>query len=80
MGRFAMNEQLFEDLKASILDLYDKVKSDHQKEKVSILEDVDFELELIHRDEINVNLHYSVINKTKIYKHKKILQNRKRNI
>ena len=49
-----MNEQLFEDFKSKYLDLYDKVKSDHQKEKVSILEDVDFELELIHRDEINV--------------------------
>jgi type I restriction enzyme R subunit len=51
----AMNEQLFEDYKSKYLDLYDKVKSDHQKEKVSILEDVDFELELIHRDEINVS-------------------------
>jgi type I restriction enzyme, R subunit len=50
-----MSEQLFEDFKSKYLDLYDKVKSDHQKEKVSILEDVDFELELIHRDEINVN-------------------------
>jgi type I restriction enzyme R subunit len=50
----AMNEQLFEDFKSKYLDLYDKVKNDHQKEKVSILEDVDFELELIHRDEINV--------------------------
>ena len=50
----AMNEQLFEDFKSKYLDLYDKVKSNHQKEKVSILEDVDFELELIHRDEINV--------------------------
>ncbi len=50
----AMNEQLFEDFKSKYLDLYDKVKTDHQKEKVSILEDVDFELELIHRDEINV--------------------------
>ncbi len=50
----AMAEQLFEDYKSKYLDLYDKVKSDHQKEKVSILEDVDFELELIHRDEINV--------------------------
>ncbi len=50
----AMGEQLFEDYKSKYLDLYDKVKSDHQKEKVSILEDVDFELELIHRDEINV--------------------------
>ena len=37
------------------VDLYDKVKSNHQKEKVSILEDVDFELELIDRDEINEN-------------------------
>lgn len=51
----AMVEQLFEDYKSKYLDLYDKVKSNHQKEKVSILEDVDFELELIHRDEINVN-------------------------
>ena len=50
----AMTEQQFEDYKSKYLDLYDKVKSDHQKEKVSILEDVDFELELIHRDEINV--------------------------
>jgi type I restriction enzyme R subunit len=49
-----MTEQLFEDFKSKYLDLYDKVKSDHKKEKVSILEDVDFELELIHRDEINV--------------------------
>ncbi len=49
-----MTEQQFEDFKSKYLDLYDKVKSDHQKEKVSILEDVDFELELIHRDEINV--------------------------
>lgn len=49
-----MNEQLFEEFKSKYLDLYDKVKSNHQKEKVFILEDVDFELELIHCDEINV--------------------------
>ncbi len=49
-----MNEQLFEDYKSKYLDLYDKVKDEHQVEKVSILEDVDFELELIHRDEVNV--------------------------
>ncbi len=49
-----MNEQLFEDYKSKYLDLYDKVKNEHQVEKVSILEDVDFELELIHRDEVNV--------------------------
>lgn len=49
-----MTEQSFEDYKSKYLDLYDKVKSDHKKEKSSILEDVDFELELIHRDVINV--------------------------
>ena len=49
-----MTEQQFEDFKSKYLDLHDKVKGNHQKEKVSILEDVDFELELIIRDEINV--------------------------
>jgi type I restriction enzyme, R subunit len=49
-----MTEQAFEDYKSKYLDLYDKVRNDHQKEKASILEDIDFELELIHRDEINV--------------------------
>ncbi len=50
----SMTEQQFEDYKSKYLDLHDKVKSEHSTEKVSILEDVDFELELIHRDEINV--------------------------
>ncbi len=49
-----IDEQKFEDYKSKYLDLHDKVKSEHQVEKDSILEDVDFELELIHRDEINV--------------------------
>jgi type I restriction enzyme, R subunit len=49
-----MTEQQFEDYKSKYLDLHEKVKTDTQKEKASILEDVDFELELIHRDEINV--------------------------
>ena len=51
----AMENQQFEDYKSKYLDLHDKVKSDTQKEKVSILDDVDFELELIHRDEVNVS-------------------------
>lgn len=49
-----MPEQQFEDYKSKYLDLYDKTKDGHEKEKVSILDDVDFELELIHRDDINV--------------------------
>jgi type I restriction enzyme R subunit len=51
----SMTEQLFNNYRSKYLDLWQKVKFDHQKEKVSILNDVDFELELIHRDEINVN-------------------------
>jgi len=51
----SMEEQTFEDFKSKYLDLYDRTKGSSQKEKVSILDDVDFELELIHRDEINVS-------------------------
>ncbi len=50
----SMTEQSFEDYKSKYLDLYDKTKGANAKEKVSILNDIDFELELIHRDEINV--------------------------
>ncbi|MDD3275544.1 MAG: hypothetical protein PHP93_00665, partial [Kiritimatiellales bacterium] len=50
----SMPEQTFEDYKSKYLDLHDKVKLACEKEKVSILNDIDFELELIHRDEINV--------------------------
>lgn len=49
-----MDEQTFENYKSKYLDLYDKVKQDHKKEKESILDDIDFEVELIHRDQINV--------------------------
>jgi len=49
-----MSEQQFENYKSKYLDLYEKVKTDNQAEKVSVLHEVDFELELIHRDEVNV--------------------------
>lgn len=51
----SINEQSFEDYKSKYLDLRDKVKREKAVEKVSILNDIDFELELIHRDEINVS-------------------------
>jgi len=49
-----IDEQEFEDYKGKYLDLYEKVKRETAKEKTSILDDIDFELELIHRDRINV--------------------------
>ena len=52
--QLAMTGQEFEDYKSKYLDLYDKVRTATNKEKVSILDDIDFEVELIHRDEINV--------------------------
>ncbi len=50
----SMEEQQFEDFKTKYLDIRDKVRQDNSKEKVSVLDDIDFEVELIHKDEINV--------------------------
>ena len=47
----SMSEQEFENFKSKYLDMIPPMEI---KEKVSILNDVDFELELIHKDEINV--------------------------
>ncbi len=50
-----MNEQQFADYRSKYLDLYDKARSEKEGDaKASIIEEVDFELELIQRDEINV--------------------------
>jgi len=48
----SMSEQDFEDYKSMYLDIYDQVKS--EKDKTSILDDVDFELILVQRDQINL--------------------------
>lgn len=61
----SMEEQTFEDYKSKYLDLYDKTKGHQQQEKVSILQDVDFELELIHRDEVNVTYILKLLAKLK---------------
>lgn len=45
-------EQEFTDYQGKYMDIRDNVKK--EKEKISILNDIDFELELIRRDEINV--------------------------
>jgi type I restriction enzyme R subunit len=49
-----IDEDTFNNYKSKYIDLYEKVKHNNQKQKTSILDDVDFELELIHRDQINV--------------------------
>ncbi len=72
-----MDEQDFEDYKSKYLDLHDKAKSGHDAEKVSILNDVDFELELIHRDEINVSYIIQLLVKLKANQKKEAEQVRK---
>jgi len=49
-----MDAQTFEDYKSKYLDIYDRMRSLKEEAGASIIEEVDFELELIQRDEINV--------------------------
>jgi len=72
-----IDEQTFENYKTKYLDLYDKVKRDNAKEKTSILDDIDFELELIHRDLINVAYIIKLLAKLKQAKKSEAEQQRK---
>jgi type I restriction enzyme, R subunit len=45
-----MDEQTFEDYKSKYLDIYDKTRLHNEEEGGSVVEEVDFELELIQRD------------------------------
>jgi type I restriction enzyme R subunit len=49
-----MTHQEFNDYKSKYLDLYEKVKRDNNANPDSALEDIDFEIELMHRDVIDV--------------------------
>lgn len=49
-----MEEQLFADYTSKYLDMKERLKVEPTPEKTSILNDIDFELELIRRDTINV--------------------------
>ncbi len=63
-----IDEQEFEDYKSKYLDLYQKVQRDQQKQKTSILDDIDFELELIHRDQVNVAYIIKLLSQLKVAK------------
>ena len=54
MDATEMSEQEFQDFTSKYADLNRQLRENSTKEKVSILDDVDFELELMHRDEVNV--------------------------
>lgn len=51
-----ISEQTFQDFKSKYSDLYEEVKRTREtKNKASILDDIDFEIELMHTDRINVD-------------------------
>ncbi|WP_419870389.1 type I restriction endonuclease subunit R [Chryseobacterium sp. CT-SW4] len=56
-NKLEMEEYEFDGYKSKYLDLWTEIKgkNNNGERKVSILNDIDFELELIHRDEINVS-------------------------
>ena len=49
-----ITEEEFDEYKSKYLDTYENTKTDHGDGKVSILDDIDFELELVTSDKINV--------------------------
>lgn len=49
-----MQEQQFADYSSKYQDLYQKIRTNQQKENVSILDSIDFELELLRKDDIDV--------------------------
>ncbi|QKJ24524.1 type I restriction endonuclease subunit R [Poseidonibacter lekithochrous] len=49
-----MSEEEFTDFSTKYTDLRDKIKRNKDKTKPSIFDEIDFELELLHTDEINV--------------------------
>lgn len=57
----ALPSQRFTDYQSAYLDLYDKVKTDNDKESESVLSEVDFELELMYRDIINVQYIFTLL-------------------
>lgn len=61
----ALEEQRFADYTSKYLDLKEKLGTTSSSEKTSILNDIDFELELIRRDTINVTYIIQLLTKLK---------------
>jgi type I restriction enzyme R subunit len=57
-----ITEQEVEDYTSKYRDLYDEVVNRAEAEKVSVLDDIDFEIELLRKDNINVDYILSLLN------------------
>lgn len=64
-NKLEMSEYEFDGYKSKYLDLWTESRVPKENGKESVLDDIDFELELIHRDEINVSYILSLLTNLK---------------
>ncbi|MCQ9278698.1 type I restriction endonuclease subunit R [Staphylococcus borealis] len=57
-----IDEQTYEDYKSKYLNIYDQVKATNTTEKTSVLEDIDFKIEVLRNDLINVQYILDLLN------------------
>lgn len=57
-----IDEQTYEDYKSKYLNIYDQVKTTNNTEKTSVLEDIDFKIEVLRNDLINVQYILDLLN------------------
>lgn len=57
-----IDEQTYEDYKSKYLNIYDQVKATNNTEKTSVLEDIDFKIEVLRNDLINVQYILDLLN------------------
>ncbi|MEL3745530.1 type I restriction endonuclease subunit R [Staphylococcus borealis] len=57
-----IDEQTYEDYKSKYLNIYDQVKATSNTEKTSVLEDIDFKIEVLRNDLINVQYILDLLN------------------
>ena len=69
--------KVFEDYKSKYIDIYEKVRRETFREKDSILNDVDFEIELVHTDEVTVYYILSLLKQMVKIDNKQFVKRRK---
>lgn len=60
--KLGIDEQTYEDFKGKYLNLYDLVRRNKHSDKVSVLDDIDFEVEILRNDLINVQYILDLLN------------------
>ncbi|SOC40750.1 type I restriction endonuclease subunit R [Salinicoccus kekensis] len=72
-----VSEQGYEDYRSAYLDYYDKYVRQKDSEKVSVINDIDFEIEVIRNDKVNVSYILNLIGNIDLENKKKQAEERK---